>query len=152
MKNYRIKNITFFCAVLSVALLSCKEEVEEGVYENDSFLSLSEEDSELIDFSFKLHSDIIASNPNANAVMRLNMDEDGKLTVMYNLEKDGSSEYAKTRSSETSLELLCKDEEFSDEFSSCIKENIDAGICVTIRTCAYCAYECDGGDNNSDDD
>ena len=139
--NYKIKSIVLLYAILLVALVSCNKESEEGVVENDTFLLLSEEDSKLIDFSFETYSEMIASNP--NVVMRLNMGDDGKLKVTYNKKDD--LKYA--RVSSPSPELLCEDEEYSDEFADCVKKNVIAGICVTISTCAYCAHECDGGDN-----
>ena len=92
----------------------------------------SKTNDEILEISFDLYSKM--KKENQNLVMNLSLNDEGKIVATY---KKDTNIFSKS-----TPELLCKDETYTQEFADCVKENVKAGVCVSVSTCAYCAHEC----------
>lgn len=112
--------------LFSLLVVSCAKSEEVTTEE-------AKTNAEILELSFDLYSKM--KKENQDLVMNLSLNKEGKIVAKY---KKSTNELA----AKTSPELLCEDETYSKEFADCVKENVEAGICVSVTTCAYCAHEC----------
>lgn len=125
MKNTFVNlKIIFVCLCLSLLIFSCQKEEVKTELSN----------LELIEKHFETYNSIRESNP--NILMRIYMDKENKIVAQYETPKgNGLAKIA-------SGEMLCKADDYNNDFGACVKKYAELGVCVVIQQCAYCAYEC----------
>ena len=121
MNMKKILKLVFTC----ILIIACDK--------SDETINIdSKTNAEILKVSFDLFSKM--KKENQNLVMNLSLNNEGKIVATY---KNDTNIFSKS-----TPELLCKDETYTQEFADCVKENVEAGVCVSVSTCAYCAHEC----------
>lgn len=101
--------------------------------QDDSLIKSEEISSEkkMIMETLELHAKMLEKNP--DVTVSFFKDKEGKIASLINPKKQESLKGA-------SPSLICDGDTVAD-MADCIQDAADDGICVTIQTCAYCAYE-----------